>query len=194
MSSKSFYDFDYIIELNEKRIEGYHSAFQKVLDRFTVLIIIYSAMALFLIPLVEKIFSADSLFSWFCISFYVFAVLFLISIYFAVRLIIPVDVLYLSAPKIYYGEYRLMYEESLQQNQQYLKTLLEDLLKASYINELEKTLNNIISAFRRKNSFYIGALAFVLFSIPPYLVSLGIHLWEKKEIIQKNEIINEKNK
>ena len=54
MSTKSFYDLDYIIELNEKRLEQYTSAYQKVLERLTNIILIYSAITIFLVPIFSR--------------------------------------------------------------------------------------------------------------------------------------------
>lgn len=56
MGKLSFYDLDYIIEANEKRLEQYSSAYQKSLDKFTNILIIYSAIAIFLIPIVQTLF------------------------------------------------------------------------------------------------------------------------------------------
>ncbi len=44
---KSFYDLDCIIEINESRLEQYTSAYQKVLERLTNVILIYSALTIF---------------------------------------------------------------------------------------------------------------------------------------------------
>ena len=53
---KSFYDLDYIIEINEKRIEELSSTYHKVLEKFTNILLIYSAIAIFLVSLIQDIF------------------------------------------------------------------------------------------------------------------------------------------
>jgi hypothetical protein len=188
MPSKSFYDLDYIIDVNEKRIEQYHAAYQKVLERFTNIILIYSAITIFLVSIIQDIFIANSTHVFLYICFGLFSVLFLTSLCFTVRLIIPVDIAYLSAPKKYYDEYRLNYEQTIQQQDQ-----IEKLLKSSYINELETTLNNNKTVFRRKSSFYYNALMYALFSAIPYLVCFGFHISKKEKDVQKVEIINPGN-
>jgi hypothetical protein len=55
----SFYDLDYIIEINEKRLEQYSGAYQKNVDRFTNILVIYSAFAIFLIPIVQSLFFTE---------------------------------------------------------------------------------------------------------------------------------------
>lgn len=59
MGKVSFYDLDYIILLNERRLEEYTSAYQKNLDKFTNILILYSAIAVFLIPIVQSLFFAE---------------------------------------------------------------------------------------------------------------------------------------
>lgn len=103
MSEKSFYDLDYIIEINEQRFEQYTSAYQKVLERLTNIILVYSALTIFL----------GEIGNWFLyICFAVFAILFLISIVFTIRLTMPVEVAFLEMPKRYYEKYRLQYEQT----------------------------------------------------------------------------------
>jgi len=45
--SRSFYELDYIIEISEKRLAEYTALYQKVLERFTNIILIYSALGSF---------------------------------------------------------------------------------------------------------------------------------------------------
>jgi hypothetical protein len=151
----------------------------------TNIIIIYSAVAIFLIPIIQDIFLCEG--KWLlCGCFIVFAILFIISLVFTVRLIIPVEVTYLSSPKRYYEEYRLQYEQSNSNNQ----AVVENLLKASYINELERNLHENELVFRRKSSFYYNALMYSLLSTVPYLFCFGFYITKKEETVQKVEIVN----
>jgi hypothetical protein len=56
MSGKSFYDLDYIIEINEQRFEQYMSAYNELIGKLTNIVLIYSAVAIFLIPIVRNVF------------------------------------------------------------------------------------------------------------------------------------------
>jgi len=47
MSEKSFYDLDYIIEINEQRLNEYTTAYQKVLERLTHVILIFRPLRFF---------------------------------------------------------------------------------------------------------------------------------------------------
>jgi hypothetical protein len=55
----SFYDLDYIVEINLKRLEEYNASLQKVLDRFTNIILIYSGLGIFLVSLIQHLIDAD---------------------------------------------------------------------------------------------------------------------------------------
>jgi hypothetical protein len=89
MSEKSFYDLDYIIEINEQRLDEYTTAYQKVLERLTHVILIYSAITFFLIPIIQD----SALFRISNPVFILFLVIFLglliVSLVFTIRLIIP---------------------------------------------------------------------------------------------------------
>jgi len=183
--AKSFYDLDYIIEINEQRLEQYTSSYQKVQERLTNIILIYSAITIFLLPIVQDVFflAIKSCFLYTC--FCLFAILFIVSIFFTIKLVIPVEVAYLEIPKRYYEDYRLTYEQNIRNQQQ-----IENLLKASYINELETALDTNDRVFRRKSSFYYNALMYALLSAIPYIICLGFHISKKDDNIQKVEFKN----
>ncbi len=185
MAPKSFYELDYIIELNKKRLEQYTLAYQKVLERLTNIILIYSAITIFLLPIVQDIFLPGITHWLLYICFLIFAILFLISIGFTIRLVIPIEVAYLEMPKKYYEEYRLVYEAEIED-----KEKIKELLKASYINELEKALENNFRVFRRKSSFFYNALMYALLSVIPYLICLGFHISKREDKIQKVRVVS----
>lgn len=188
MEGKSFYNLDYIIEINQQRLDQYTTAYQKVLERLTHIILIYSAITIFLIPLIQDsaLFKIRNLF--FITSLVLFLVLLAISLMFTIRLIIPVEVAYLSFPRKYYEEYRSEYEITIED-----KGKIRDLLKASYIKELQEALETNEKIFRNKNYFYYNALIFGLLSIVPYLICLTFHISQKDENIQKIQIVDAGN-
>ena len=182
----SFYDLDYIIEINEKRVEQYTSAYQQVLSKLTNIILVYSAIAIFLIPIIQEVFTpGKSIILYIC--FTVFAGLFITSLVFTVKLVFPIEVAYLTEPGKYYKDYRIQYE--LTESDQ---NKVDNALKASYIGELEKAVEVNDKVFKRKSSFYYNALIFVLMSTIPFLLCLGYHIFQKDDKIQKIEIVNPK--
>lgn len=188
MAKVSFYDLDYIIELNEKRLEQYSGAYQKSLDKFTNLLIVYSAISIFLIPVIQILFLSETRHWLHYISFFLFLIPFIYSLVFTIKLLIPVEVAYLIEPKSYYEKLRLEYE-----NEGKNEETTDKYLKASYINELEKAVaaNNIV--FKRKGLFYFRALSSALIAAIPYLLCLAFHFSIKNDNIQKVELVNTEN-
>lgn len=185
MTSNSFYNLDYIIELNEKRLEQFSDAYQKNLSKFTNILIIYSAIAVFIVQITQGLFFGGDriLLNYVCFS--IFLALFFYSIIYTIKLLIPVDVAYLIEPKSYYVDFRIDYENAGKSEKE-----ADNLVKASYINELEKavTINN--SLFKRKGYFYYRALISGLICCIPYVICLVFHFAYKLEDVQKIEIVN----
>jgi energy-coupling factor transporter transmembrane protein EcfT len=190
MADKSFYNLDDIVELNEKRLEQYTSGYQAVLGRFTNIILVYSAIAVFLIPLIQDIIF-DSKINWVELTAFAgFIILLSLSIFFLIRLMLPVEVAYLQAPERYYTDLRHEYEEK---DEKYDEKVIDNLLKASYIDELETAITINERVFRRKSSFYYNALVFAFMAALPYLICIGYHVTKKDEKVQIVEIVNTKN-
>lgn len=183
---KSFYDLDYIIEINENRVEQYTSAYQQVLSKLTNIILIYSAIAIFLIPIIQEVFTPDKSFVLY-ICFAIFTGLFITSLVFAIKLVFPIQVAYLIEPEKYYKDYRLLYEQTMTVQKE-----IDNALKASYIGELEAAVAINDKVFKRKSSFYYNALIFALVSTIPFLLCLGYHIFQKDDKIQKIEIVKSK--
>src|SRR5580698_4100422 len=104
----SFYNLAYIISLGEKRVDLYLSAYQGVLGRLTNIIIIYSAIGIYLIPIIQDLIDGAA------IVYYVIATIFLgaivISVIFTIRLLIPIRVAYLEVSDRYSTSLRIEYE------------------------------------------------------------------------------------
>lgn len=140
---------------------------------------------IFLTPLIQDETSFKIKNSVFIFSLVAFLSLLTISSIFTIRLILPAEVAYLSTPVKYYKDYRLRYEEQLTD-----KTAINDLLKGSYISELQQAVETNKRVFRRKSSFYYSALVYALFSIIPYVICLGFHITFHEDFIQKVQIVN----
>jgi hypothetical protein len=182
----SFYDLDYIIELNEKRLEQYSNAYQKNMDKFTNILVIYSAFAIFLIPIIQSLFFAEiNCYLLHHISFYGFITFFIFSLVNTIRFLIPVEVAYLIEPKTYYETFRLSYEAEGRKQAE-----VDKLIKASYIDELEEAVSVNNKIFKRKGLFYYRAFNLCIYACIPYLFCLGFQIALKDDKVQKVEIIN----
>ena len=170
--AKSFYDLDYIIDISEKRLAEYTVLYQKVFERLTNIILIYSAIGIFLIPLIQHMIAADVKGTMFYVIFAVFVILLLTSLVYFVRLLLPVDIAYLDPPKKYYESYKADLEFLNIGNHE----TVNDSLRGSYILDLENAIEINSRAFRKKNSYFYNALLFALLSVVPYIICLGFHL------------------
>lgn len=170
--SKSFYDLDYIIEISEKRFAEYTALYQKVLERLTNIILVYSALGIFLVPLTQHALEANIKGVYFYLFFIVFAGLLLISVIYVIRLLLPAEVAYLQSPKRYYYAIKAEMEAINPGDQQ----TVDNSIKSSYIIELERAIEINNGVFRRKSSFFYNALVFALLAVIPYVVCIGYHL------------------
>ena len=147
---------------------------------------IYSAIAIFLIPIIQEVFMADRSVLLY-ISFALFTGLFITSLVFTIKLIFPIEVAYLTEPGKYYKDFRIQYELTETD-----RSKVDNALKASYIGELEKAVEVNDKVFKRKSSFYYNALIFALTSTIPFLLCLGYHIFQKDDKAQKIEIVKSK--
>lgn len=177
MSGKSFYDLDCIIEINEQRFAQYMSAYNELMNKLTNIVLIYSAMGIFLIPIVRNVFWGDATNPVLRFSFLIFAVFFSISVFNAVRFILPVATPYLQRPNEYYNIGLIRYGQEIED-----WMILDDLLKKSYIDELEKLLDANLDLLVRKFNFYRNAIVYALIALLPYMVCFWHHIANKREI------------
>lgn len=191
---KSFYDLDYIIEISEQRVEQYSSAYQLVQGRITNIILIYSAMGIYLVPIIQDLSEITAIF--FRIGTLIFGVFLGISVLFTIRLLIPARIGHLKMSQEYYQNLLAAYEEREMTNsmteaqRDEAKVKINNLLKASYIDELASTQENNRSVLYRKSSFYYRALLWGLVAVVPYVLCIGYHITKKEDKVQKVEILN----
>ena len=178
MAGKSFYDLDYMIEINEQRLEQYTAASEKVMERLTNIIIIYSAIAIFLVPIVRLVFWSGRGDWVLHLSFGLFALLFGVSVLYTVRLILPRHSALLQIPAVIYNDCRIKYEKTLNN-----RIAIEDLLKILYVAELENTLSIAAKNCTKKSRFYRNSLISALLSGLPYVVCFGYYLTKIKDYV-----------
>lgn len=185
MSEKSFYNLDFIIELNEKRLESYEANYQKTQEKLSTLMIFYSIIGFFVIPIVDLLVH-DKTPLFFKFSFFILVASVLVSIYYFIRFLIPVNVAYLNSPRTYYEDKRLEYEQIHGKDD----NLIDILLKSSYIDELHQALERNIILFECKGRLFFQALIFALISLIPFILCVGYKISQKDEKIQKVDIVN----
>ncbi len=98
---------------------------------------------------------------------------------------IPVEVAFLIFPRRYYEELWLEVQKTRENREE-----IKDLLKGSYISELESAIEINEHFFRMKSDLFHNAIRFALFSIIPYLVCLAFHIFRVEENIQKVQLVS----
>src|SRR5580704_12982813 len=106
----SFYNLDYIIEINQRRLEEYNASLQLVLGRLTNIILIYSGLGIFLVTFIQHAIDGDLGTISFYFVFSVFAILLILSLYYFIRLLLPEEIAYLDPPEKYYKDYMAQME------------------------------------------------------------------------------------
>lgn len=192
----SFYDLDYIISLGEKRVNIYLSAYQGVLGRLTNIILIYTAIGIYLIPIIQDLIDGAR------IVYYVVAAIFLgiivTSVIFTIRLLIPIRVAYLEVSDRYSTSLRSEYEKKFfssdlsEEKAKEAKNKIDNYLKASYIAELSEAQQVNQRVFESKSSFYYRAIIYGLAAIIPYVSCIGFHLSRKDDKVQKVHLVYQK--
>lgn len=182
----SFLDFDYIISVNEKRFDDYLNAYHKVVERFTNLIVIYSALTIFFFPLLQDIIMNKTKSFFFISCFALFVSFFAVSIYNTIQFMMPQDIPYLKQPREFYTILLKKY----QTNPPISGASIDDLLKASYINELETAQASIMDVLMRKGNLYYKGLVYSLISSIPYLICLGYYFSREGEQVQQFRMVN----
>jgi hypothetical protein len=196
-TSKSFYDLDYIVEVREKRVEQYTSAYQMILGRLANIIIIYSVFGIYLVPVVRDFATIDS---WiFRVAVLAMLLLIACSMVYTIKLMWPSYISHLGTFKYYYEDLRGRYEmveinaEMTSDEIGEAKNRVNQFLKASYIDELDVAQTNNQKVFEKKKTQYCWALLLGLMAVAPYLVCVVYHVGKEDDRTQKIEIVNTKN-
>lgn len=184
-SVKSFYNIDYIIEFSEKRIDQYSIVYQSLIGKITNIILIYSGIGIYLVPVVLDLTAVRSM--AFLFSFTIFSALFGVSLFNAVRLVIPVTIGFMRMSSDYYQDLLTTYEQSelspsmSESHVVQAKARINALLKASYLNELAGVQMLYRMTFYRKASFYLRAITWGLYAVVPFAICVGFHVTKKEK-------------
>ena len=114
-----------------------------------------------------------------------FVAFFAVSIYNTIQFLMPQDIPYLKQPKEFYSNLLAKY----QTNPQSSGASIDNLLKASYINELETAQASIMDVLMRKGNLYYKGLVCSLISAVPYLICLGYYFGIEGEHVQQLKLV-----
>jgi hypothetical protein len=194
--SKSFYDLDYYIEINEKRDADLKAEYDKTLGRISNIIIIYSGFSVFLIAICKDFFNSPcNLVYLSCLV--LFLISFIISFIYTVRFWFPNIIPALATPKDYYSDLRTNLEASLPSNPGFLTPAEQDAidkqLKMAYILELEDAIEENTVLVTQKQADYFRAFSFAIFCILPFVACMFFHFLIPEEPMAVKIVNSEKN-
>ena len=195
------FDLESKIESNNKQLEFYYESYDKLDNKFSFLILLYSFLFVYIVELFK--FLCDFKFSLF---YFVFSVLFILflgflvaSIRFTYMLQRPVEIFYTDEPKYYYttllDEYKLLLnigDDISVENEE----LLNEYINLTYLGEQESALSNNIVAYRDKRKYFYYNFNCMLITLVLYVITSSFVIFEKRnqntqfEIQNYKEIIN----
>jgi hypothetical protein len=180
---KNYLDIDEQIELNNKVLDFYYSSYQKTQSKISILVLIYSVIAIYILQVVKYPFETFTESNWILISVYSilllgFIVMLSISIQNTYLLLKPIDVAYLHYPKYYYTEIKSQYEESLETDNE---EILNEYVKATYLNEMEEAIQHNSYLFMIKSKYYDFAFKSALAAVLTYLLCTGFVIFKDEK-------------
>jgi len=187
---KDFLDIDEQIERNEKALDFFYSNYQKTQAKLTILIIIYSLIAVYLVQVIKYPFEEFKNNVGVTIVYILFLGTFLFfllrSLYNTYLLVKPVNVAYIHHPKKFYIDIRERYEQKLQTTDE---NVLNAYVKATYLQELEKSVSKNSDLFETKGNYYFTAFTHGLIALLLYLFCVGFIIFKSdkpNEVVIKN--------
>lgn len=201
----NYLDIDEKITQNKKLLEFYYNNSQKTQSKFSILVIIYSLLSIYILQEIKYPFTNLNEKSYFTITIYsllliIYIILFALSIYNTYKFLEPKKIGYQNEPKKYYKDYKEHYEVALEEDinncssEEEVEDLINLYIKTNMLNELEIALNNNLNQFIEKNNYYNRALFLSVIALIFYLSCAGFIIFEPKaptEIrIIKTELIN----
>lgn len=180
---KNFLDIDDQIELNQKVLDFYYSSYQKTQGKISILVLIYSVIAIYVLQVLKYPFETFPESNWLIICIYTilllaFTVLLAISIQNTYLLLKPIDVAYLHYPEHYYTEIKSKYEKSLGTNDE---NTLNAYVKATYLNEMEDAVKHNSYLFEIKSKYYDYAFKSALGAVLTYLLCTGFVIFKDEK-------------
>ncbi len=180
---KNFLDVDEQIEQNHKVLDFYYSSYQRTQSKTSILVLIYSVIAIYTIQIIKYPFEIFPKSNWILICVYStlfcgFLILLSISIRNTYLLLKPIDVAYLHYPKYYYTEIKSQYEKTLNTSDE---ITINEYIKATYLNEIEEAVKHNSYLFKIKSNYYDHAFKTALAAVLMYLLCAGFVIFKEEK-------------
>ncbi len=181
-----FTDKNVQVELNQDRLKEEYERYHELRSRIGILSIFYSIFAAYSVQLIKFALSNANANWGYIIVLFFFLLLFGISVFFAILLLIPKKVAFKETPRIFYHDVYNNYKNKSNIPEEHIKYYIRE----TYLKQIEKALENNYRQNNKISKFHYYAFTFALLAIIPYLVCVGIKLTKDPEEIQKVELIN----
>ncbi|MGE7773732.1 hypothetical protein ACQKLP_03365 [Chitinophaga sp. NPDC101104] len=168
---KSLFEIGELIAMHERRLEQYVGAYQRYTDKLTHLLFIYSAVAIFLMPITLDLYKSGREVHWgYFVCYWLLLGMLAVSVIYAGRLILPRESVLPEPLDTYF------------KMQQRLKSLgvaeskIELLVQRKYLSDMRKLLIALAAMARRKEAYHRNMFQWGIAAIVPYVVCLIFHL------------------
>jgi hypothetical protein len=185
-----FTDKNTQVELNQDRLKEEYQRYHEIKSRIGIISIFYSVFAAYTVQLIKYAVTSEEIGWVYYSSLILFLLLFGISIFFAVRLLIPKEVAFKETPETFYKETFRQYSNNPNIQSGHVKYYIRE----TYLEQVEKAVDRNFKLNNRKSMFHYYAFTLALLAILPYLTCVGIKITKDPDDIQKIEITNEKLK
>lgn len=180
---KNYLDIDEQINQNKEVLDFYYSNYQRTQGKISILVLIYSVIAIYILQVIKYPFEAFSndfitVIVIYSILLVGFITLLIFSIRYTFLLLKPIDVAYLHYPKYYYTKIKDDYEKSLETTDE---EILNAYIKATYLNEMEEAVKYNSYLFKIKSKYYDYAFKYGLASILVYLLCSGFVIFKDEK-------------
>ncbi|MBV8252436.1 MAG: hypothetical protein JO154_07495 [Chitinophaga sp.] len=176
---KSFYSNDYLIEVNEKRCAEYLAASQQFSSKFTVMIVIYSAISAFLLPVCKDVIDVGPTNKLLLFLFTVFALFYLGSVVLTFLLLFPEDEFAITKPSDYSIVLKKSLEDAVPKAQIALSDVIDRQLIKAYIFELERLANETYLQMHWKRRCYIADLFLTAVAVLLFVTCICLHFFNR---------------
>lgn len=161
----------YQIDMHERRLEQYMHAYQRYMDKLAHLLFLYSAVAIFLLPIAKQLMLGECrMHGLYYTCFFLLLMMLGISVFYAARLMLPAKSLLPVPLSRYYGLIDVMTLVGMDECQ------IDKELTDRYVSDLKALVRVWCDLITRKENYYRRMCLWGVLVIIPYVVCLIFHM------------------
>jgi uncharacterized membrane protein (DUF485 family) len=180
-----FNSIDDQIKFNEDRLKNESERYNEIKSRIGFISILYTLFAAFGFQIISYSLKENDIGWTYLASLFSFLISTGVSIIYAIRLLIPVDIAHCDLPQYFYGDLKNQYlEDGIEEGD------VNEYIKHTYKNQLEVAIKSNFEVNNKKSKFHYYSFLSALIAILPYLLCIGIYVSNVKESPVKVELVN----